>query len=89
MCRKGAEDSQLCRGEPVVLSSPDPLFQTPQPFGKGAGIGISVQRVARHLREFNGADRVTEVEAEVAAAQREIGRGRELRKDQSADRPLV
>ena len=29
MCRKEAEDPQLGCREPVVLSSPDPLFETP------------------------------------------------------------
>ena len=73
MRRKEAEDPQLGRREPVVLSSPDPRFEAPQPGDKRSGIGISLQRVARDLREFERADRVAEVEADVGAAQREVG----------------
>jgi hypothetical protein len=73
MCWKEAEDPQLGRGEPVVLSSPDPRFETPQSVGKRSGFGVSLHRVASDLREFEGADTVAEVEADVGAAQREVG----------------
>jgi hypothetical protein len=42
MRRKEAEDPQLGRREPVVLSSPDPPFETLQPGAKHSDIGMSL-----------------------------------------------
>ena len=73
MRRQESDEPELGRCEPVVLSSPDPPFETRQPGRKRSAIGISLERVARNLREFQGAGKVAEIEADVGAAQREIG----------------
>jgi hypothetical protein len=44
-----------------------------------AGIGISLQPVARDLGESRRSDRVSEVEADLGAAQREVDIGTEGR----------
>ena len=73
MRRQEADQPELGRCELVVLPSPDPLFETLQPGGKRSGIGVALECVARDPRELEGAGEVAEVQADVGAAQREIG----------------
>ena len=42
MCRQESDEPELGRGEPVVLSCPDPPFETLQAGGKRSGIGVSL-----------------------------------------------
>ena len=68
-----SDEPELGRCESVVLSPPDPRLETLQPGRQRSGIGISLEYVAGDLRVFEGAGNVAEVEADVGAAQREIG----------------
>jgi len=68
---------------------PDPRFEALQAGGKRSGIGISLECVACDPREFEGAGEVAEVEADVGAAQREIGVDPRGPAEVSADPPDV
>ena len=84
-----SDEPELGRCESVVLSLPDPRFEALQPGRQRSGIGISLECVARDLRVFEGAGNVAEVEADVGAAQREIGVEPWARAEQRAEPPDV
>ena len=73
MRRQETDEPEFGRCELVVLPSPDPLFEALQPGGKRSGVGVALECVARNLHKLEGAGEVAEVQADIGAAQREIG----------------
>ena len=67
------DEPEFGRGELEVLPSADPFSEALEPGGERSGVGVALERVIRGELELEGAGEVTEIEADLGAAQREVG----------------